>query len=293
MPALAAICYTGAVAKKERGAIERSLRDYMRAIGGGLVIGLPLLYTMEVWAHGFVLPWWKLVLLLGVAALIVLGYNATAGFRRERTWLELVLDSAATMGIGIVVALVALVVLGRIEVGTSLRDAAGKVALESIPIAFGASVAATTLSGESTGAKRAVGPFQRLLVGAGGALLFAVNVAPTEEPMMIGVGASSWLLLVIVATSLLLTLGLVFYADFGGRQTHRDGGPLDHPLAETLTSYTVSVGVALLLLWSFGRTDGAGFETILGMTVVLAAFASVGAAIGRLLVSGQKEAGRE
>ena len=37
---------------------SRSLRDFMRAAGGGLIIGLPLLYTMEVWAQGVILPWW-------------------------------------------------------------------------------------------------------------------------------------------------------------------------------------------------------------------------------------------
>lgn len=271
--------------------IGRSARDYIRAIGGGLVIGLPLLYTMELWFHGFLLPWWKILLLLAIASVIVVGYNATAGFRRERTWVELFVDSMSTVGLGIIVALVALVILGQINLDTSLRDAAGKVALEAIPIAFGASIAATQLSGQSSESKQQVGSFQRLFVGAGGALLFALNVAPTEEPVMLGIAASPWLLIAVVAATLALTLALVFYADFGGRATDRGEGVLDHPWAETLTSYTVSVGVALLLLWSFGRTDGVGLSAIVGMTVMLAAVGSVGAAIARLLVSGQKEGG--
>jgi putative integral membrane protein (TIGR02587 family) len=269
--------------------VRQSARDYTRAIGGGLVIGLPLLYTMEVWFHGFTLPWWKILLLLAIASLIVFGYNATAGFRRDRTWAELTVDSVATVGLGIVIAFAALVILGRIDTDTSLRDAAGKVALESIPIAFGASVAVTQLSGQSSEGKRDVGSLQRLFVGAGGALLFALNVAPTEEPMILGIEASPWLLIVVVGATLLLTLALVFYADFGGRATHRSGGVLDHPWAETFTSYAVSVAVALLLLWSFGRTDNTGLSAIVGMTVMLAAVASVGAAVARLLVSGQEE----
>lgn len=271
--------------------VRQSLREYTRAIGGGLVIGLPLLYTMEVWFHGFILPWWKILLLLGISYVIVLGYNGTAGFRRERSWGQLLVDSISTVGLGVVIAFVALLVLGRIEIGTSLREAAGKVALEAIPIAFGASVAATQLSGESTGDKKQVGSFQRLFVGAGGALLFALNVAPTQEPVMLGVEASPALLLVVVAATMLLTLALVFYADFGGRGTHRGDGLLDGPVTETVTSYAISVGVSVLLLWSFGRTDGAGLQAILGMTIMLTAVASVGAAIARLLVSGQKEGG--
>src|SRR5688572_31849724 len=94
--------------------LRDSLRDYARAAAGGLVIGIPLLYTMEVWFHAFLLPWWKLLLLLVVAFFIVLGYNSVAGFRRERTFTELVLDSTATVGLGIVISFVALIVLGQI-----------------------------------------------------------------------------------------------------------------------------------------------------------------------------------
>ena len=273
--------------------LASSLRDYTRAIGGGLVIGLPLLYTMEIWFHGFILPGWKLLLLLAIAFAIVLGYNALAGFRRERTYAELLVDSVSTIGLGIVVAFVALLVLGRIEAGTSVRDAAGKVALEAIPIAFGASLAATQLSGNGghRGSKAGVGAFHRLLVGAGGALLFALNVAPTEEPLMLGIEAHPVLLLLVMAATLLLTLALVFYADFGGRRTVRGDGVLDQPLTETITSYALSLAVALLLLWSFGRTEGASVQAIAGMTVMLAVVASVGAAIGRLLIGGEQEAG--
>lgn len=271
--------------------LQKSVRDYIRAAGGGLLVGLPLLYTMEVWVAGFTLPWWKLVLLLAVAFAVVIGYNSVAGFRRERTAIELAIDSVATMGLGIVIAFVALTVLGRIDADVSVRDAAGKVALEAIPIAFGASVASAQMSGQSAG-KRSVSPFARMLVGAGGALLFALNVAPTEEPMLLGIEASPWTLLAVVALSLAVTFALVFLADFGGRTRARGEGMLEHPWSETLTSYAISLAVAVLLLWSFGRTDGVGFEAIAGMTVMLAFVGSVGAAVARILVGGEHEGGR-
>lgn len=274
-----------------KSGIAESLRDYTRAAGGGLIIGLPLLYTMEVWFHGFILPSWKILLLLGVAYAIVLAYNSLAGFRRERTAAQLVVDSLSTIGLGIVIAFVALLVLGRIDAATSVRDAAGKVALEAIAVAFGASVAATQLSGRQSGGRGAVGAYGRLVVGAGGALLFALNVAPTEEPVMLGISASPLLLLVVVATSLLVTLALVFFADFGGRKHPRGEGILERPWSETLTAYAISLGVALLLLWSFGRTDGVGLGAIAGMTVMLGAVASVGAAVARLVVGGEHESG--
>lgn len=268
--------------------LRKSARDYIRAAGGGLVVGLPLLFTMEVWFQGFTLPGWKILLLLAVAFLIVVGYNSIAGFRRERTIAELVADSVSAVGLGIVISLVALLVLGRIDSTTSLRDAAGKIALESIPVSFGVSVAAAQLGAQSND-HAGRGPFSRLFVGGAGALLFALNVAPTDEPMMLGIEASPWLLIAVVVTSLLVTFALVYYADFGGR-TRSGKGILEHPWSETVSAYAVSLGVALLLLWSFGRTDGLGLSAIAGMTVMLGLVASAGAAIARLLVGGHPEA---
>lgn len=266
-------------------------------MGGGLLVGLPLLFTMEVWWHGFLLPSGKILVLFAVGFAIVIGYTALTGFRRESTWSEVIIDSIESMGIAVILAAVALFVLGRIEGGTSLRDGVGKIALEAIPIAFGASVASGQLSGAgadagdqgspATEGRGDVGTFGRLLVAAGGALLFALNVAPTEEPMLLGVEAEWWRLVLAMVASYAVTLALVFYADFpGGRSSEPGESPLAHPLTETLAAYAISLLVALGLLWAFGRTDGIGLRAIIGQTVTLAIVACIGAAAGRLLIGG-------
>lgn len=190
------------------------LRDLIRAVGGGLLIGAPLLFTQEVWAHAVTVPAWKVALLLGFSFVIVGGYNALTGFRADASVRDVLVDSVESMGIGIVVALFALFMLGRLDLGSSLREVIGMVALESIPIAFGVALARAQLSGgsdddEGGDDRRPIGPFGRIFVTAGGALLFAMNVAPTEEPADIGAQASPQLLLVMVAFSMLVTLGLV------------------------------------------------------------------------------------
>ena len=278
-------CYTRPVTDE----MSASVRDYIRAAGGGLIVGLPLLFTMEVWWHGFELPWWKILLLLGIGFGIVLGYSSIAGFRRERTVTELVLDSVVALGLGVVIAAVALVLLGQIDGMTSVREASGKIALESIPIAFGVSLAATQLGGEATDEDGGIDPFERLLVAAGGALIFALNVAPTEEPMLLGSEAPFWLLVLVVGVSIMVTYALVFLADFGGRLRTGDG-ILGHPWSETLSAYAASLLVSVVLLWSFGRFDGTGPGPILGMIVMLTVVASVGAAVARLIVGGHREA---
>ena len=278
--------------------VATTARDLVRASAGGLLIGLPLLYTQEMWTHSFLLPSWKIVVLIAVAFVVVVGYTALSGFRRDRTWTELLIDSVETMGIAAVVATAALLLLGRIGLETSPRDAVGKIALEMIPVAFGVSLAATQLAspdepedadaqGSTVADGNGTGAFARLFIAAGAGLLFALNIAPTEEPMLLGVEADWWLLLLVIPATLAVTFAVVFYADFrGGRSFDVGDGLLDHPVTETLAAYAVSLLVSLLLLWAFGRTEGASWSAIVGQTIMLAVVASFGAAAGRLLLGG-------
>lgn len=287
----------GQAGDRNEDSVRQSAQDLVRAGGGGLLIGLPLLFTMEMWWHGFLLPPAKILLLLAVAFVIVIGYSTLSGFRRDRNAVQLLVDSVETMGIAAVVATVALLALGRIGPDMGLREVVGKVALQMIPIAFGASLAATQLAApgddesdtgsSSAAARAAVGTVGRLFVAAGAALLFALNVAATEEPMLLGIEASPWLLLAVMVGSYLVTLAIVFYADFrGGRTAAVGDGPLSGPFTETAAAYAISLVVSLLLLWSFGRTDGMGLTAIVGQVVMLGVVASFGAAAGRLLVGG-------
>jgi putative integral membrane protein (TIGR02587 family) len=268
----------------ERRSFGESAQNLIRAVGAGLLIGLPLLFTQELWANAFVLHPHKIVLLLVVAFVVVVGYNTASGFRAEGSALDTLIDSIEAMGLGILVALVVLILFGRIEADMGIREIAGKVSLEAIPIAFGASLARSQLAspedepeeGSRDGADEAsegrqIGPAHRLFVAAGGALLFALDVAPTDEVVVLGMMADWPLLIAVMAVSLLITLALVFYADFrGGRDPNPGDSPMDHPLGETLAAYAISLGVSLAFLWAFDRTDGVALPAILGMTVLLA-----------------------
>lgn len=280
--------------------LGESAQNLIRATGGGLLIGLPLLFTQELWSYGFVLHPLKILVLLGVAFVVVVGYNVTSGFRKDSSFTEVLVDSVEAMGLGILVALVVLILFGRIEADMGIREIAGKVSLEAIPIAFGASLARSQLAspedepdeesdaGASGGSdERDIGPAHRLFIAAGGALLFALNVAPTDEVVILGTEAGWPLLMAVMAVSMLVTLALVFYADFrGGRDPHPGDSPMDHPVSETVAAYAISLGIALALLWAFDRTEGVALPAILGMAVMLGVAASLGAAVGRLLVGG-------
>ena len=272
--------------------IGQTARDHLRAAVGGLFLGLPLLWTMEMWEHGTTQPPLKLLLLFVLAAAIVAGFNAVSGFRRERTWIELLVDTVQGMGLSIVVAAAMLAVLGRLEPELGAPTLVGRVGLLSIPVAFGTALAATVLSEPETGGGREpVSPTGRLLVAAGGALTFALNVAPTDEVRIIGAEADVPLLLATIAASLVISLAIVFVVDLpGGRGGSlldpRGGGPLATPVGETLAAYAIALVVTFVLLWAFGFAEGLGLRALVGHVVMLGTLAAFGAAAARLLVSG-------
>lgn len=268
-------------------------RDHLRAAIGGLLVGLPLLWTQEMWEHGSTLPPLKLLLLLGLAFVVVVGFNAVSGFRRERTWLELLIDALQGMGLSILIAAGMLFLLGRLEPELGLATLAGRVGLLAIPVAFGTALAATVLSEpEEGGGQEPVGSVGRLFVAAGGALYFALNVAPTDEVRSLGSEADVPLLLMVIAVSLSINLAIVFIVELpggrgGARAGARGNGPLDHPVGETVAAYAIALFVSALLVVAFGLSDGVGLRATVGYVIMLGTLASFGSAAGRLLLRGE------
>jgi putative integral membrane protein (TIGR02587 family) len=251
---------------------------------------------MEMWEHGTTQPPLKLLLLFGLATAIVAGFNAVSGFRQERSWIELLVDTVQGMGLAILVAVAMLAVLGRLEPELGAQTLVGRVALLSIPVAFGTALAATVLSEpEQGGGREPVGSLGRLLVAAGGALTFALNVAPTDEVRIIGSEADAGLLLATIAATLVISLGIVFVVDLpGGRGGSlleaQGGGPLETPLGETIAAYGIALVVSFVLLWAFGLAEGLGLRAVVGHVVMLGTLAAFGSAAARLLVSGESGA---
>lgn len=277
----------------EGRSIGETARDHLRAAAGGLFVGLPLLWTMEMWQHGATQPPLNLLLLFGLGFAIVAGFNAVSGFRRDRTWVEILVDAVQGMGLSIVVAAAMLYVLGRLEPELGLSTLVGRIGLLSIPVAFGTALASTVLSEpEEGGGREPVGPIGRLFVAAGGALYFALNVAPTDEVRVLGSEADVPLLLVVIVASLVISLAIVFVVELpGGRggsiSDSRGGGPIDKPVGETVAAYAIALLVSLVLIVSFGQSDGLGLRALAGYVVMLGTLASFGSAAARLLVGGE------
>ena len=281
---------------KDGGAQAVSIRDsaraFLRAAAGGLLVGLPLLWTMEMWELGTTMSPFKLLLLLALTFGIVVGFNAITGFRRERSWLQLLIDALEGMGIAVLIAAGMLFLLGRLEPELGLQTLVGRVALLSIPVAFGTAIAAAVLSEpDAGGGREPTGPIGRLLVSAGGALYFALNVAPTDEVRILGSEADVALLLLVIAASIVLSLGIVFIVELpGGRQVSTTRAfveaPIDNPIGETIAAYVVALLVSAVLIVALGLSDGLGLRAMVGYVVMLGTIATFGSAAGRLLIGG-------
>ncbi|MCA1615575.1 MAG: TIGR02587 family membrane protein [Acidobacteria bacterium] len=281
--------------------VSESLQEYARGAAGGLLLSLPLLYTMEVWWAGFIAHPWRLAVYVLATFVLLLGYNEFAGLRRDNSFAEVVIDSVEEMGIGIVVAALVLWLLGRVTLATPATEAVGQIAVEAMTVAIGVSVGTAQFGavddedtgagggassvgadgGEAGGVRHFGG---QVAVSLCGAVLFAANVAPTEEIVQIAVEVSAWRLLGLALLSLALAALILYYSEFAGARKHVRFDRRHDVLVGTVVTYAVALSASALILWFFGRFDGCSLAVAAGQVIVLGVAATLGSSAGRLLL---------
>lgn len=277
-----------------RGArpVGESLREYGRGLAGGLIFSLPLLFTREVWELAETMPPARLGAGLAATLVLLLGYNRYAGLRADASWAEVLIDSVEELGLGLVVAALALWLLGVLEAG--LRPAAilSAVLLEGLLAAIGVSVGTAQLGGggddaglEGDGDDAGPGVAAHVALAACGAVLIAANVAPTEEMLLIAGTVDGPRLMGLMALGLGLTALICRYSEFAGAAGRGPRGARD-TAQEIVVSYAVALCVAAGLLWFFGRLAGVEPRSALALVVVVGLPAALGASAGRLLLKG-------
>jgi putative integral membrane protein (TIGR02587 family) len=256
----------------------------MRGVAGGAILGVPLLYTQETWLHGRTVS--PVVILAGLiftfAANVALSYFV--GFRPGRTHRPTE-DAIVGMGLSVMLSALLLVMLDRVGRETSLENVLGVTALTAIPVSIGFSVGvALAPRGGGEKAKQIQGGGGDLLIAAAGALVFALNIAPTAEPILLAAELDGVRLGLLVVASLVLPYAMVFYAEFGGREQRvASDGATQGPVTETLLAYAVAFVISAAMLAMFGRVDALNGAAT-ARVVTLAFPASIGAALGRLLI---------
>jgi putative integral membrane protein (TIGR02587 family) len=118
-----------------------------------------------------------------------------------------------------------------------------------------------------------------------GALFLNLNVAPTEEMILLSYKMTPWHALVIIAASLAVMHGFVYALSFRGSHDLAEGTPSWHAFVRfTLPGYLIACLISAYCLWTFHRTDDIGSTQIL-MTIVILSFpGAIGAAAARLIL---------
>ncbi len=270
-----------------------------------MLIGIPLLYTMEVWWIGSYTGPERMLAVLVFTFVPVFLLNRTSGFRSSKDvrLVDAAVDSVEAVALGLLCVTGVLVLLREITMTTPLAEVVGKVVYEALPFSLGVGLARHFLrrsrdegdGGEAGGKEDAApaGPDTSLNatisdVGATviGSVFIAFNIAPTDEiPMMAAASSPTWLLAILVA-SLLISYCIVFEAGFSSQAKRRhQQGWFQRPLTETVMCYLVSLVSAGLMLWIFQNLSlDAPWSVTVSHVVILGLPAAVGGAAGRLAV---------
>lgn len=264
--------------------------DLVRAVSGGLLFGIPLLYTMEVWWVGTYTEPSRVLAVLLLTFVPVWFLNRTSGFRtgKDVSLGDAAMDSIETVAIGIVSAALLLFMFKEISFSTPVAEAVGKISFEAMPFGIGIALAQHFLRGRRADRSKRKDQLHATVADIGattvGAIFVAFNIAPTDEVPMIANALGPYSLLVVMLVSLAVSFCIVFVAGFSNQEDRRNQqGIFQHPVSETVACYLVALIGSFVMLWYFQRLDAsAPWQETLSHIIVLGLPASVGGAAGRL-----------
>lgn len=259
-----------------------------RAFGGALVFSMPMLMTVELWQLGFAADPMRIALLVVLMVPVLVGLSHYGGFEPTFDWQDDVVDAFVGYAVAFAASFLVLVLFGQLQPGMPWDEVVGKLALQAVGGSIGALLAEGQFGTRDDHAEEEkentshAGELFLMLVGA---LFLALSVAPTEEMALIANKMGPAQAIALAVLSLVVMHAFVYAVDFRGQADMPEGMPRwSLFLRYTVPGYAIALLVSVYLLWTFGRTDGAGLEHIVTTAVVLAFPASIGAAAARLLI---------
>jgi putative integral membrane protein (TIGR02587 family) len=244
--------------------------------------------TMEMWWLGFYMEPLRLMLLLLLVVPLLVGLSHFVGFEETFGWRDDLVDALVAYGVGFVAAAPVLLLFAVIRWDMPASEIVGKVALQAVPGSIGALLAQSQFGGDGVSQrkeKRRDTYGGELFFMAAGAVFLSLNVAPTEEMMLISHKMTSAHALVLALLSLVLMHAFVYSVGFRGQAAVPETVHLASVfLRYTIAGYAICIAISAYMLWTFGRTAGLSAEEIVTATVVLAFPAALGAAAARLIL---------
>lgn len=263
-----------------------------RGLGGALLFALPMLMTMEMWQLGLYANPMRLALLclLNIPLLIGLAYRI--GFERMTGWTQTLRDAAIAFALGIVLSAMILWLFGLLTAELPLTHGIAMIALQAVPASIGALLGRSQLGARSEQDEQEEGEydgergyFNELFMMVVGALFMGLNVAPTEEMILIAYRIAPVQTVMILILSIGIMHGFVYSIHFKGGHRVKEGAPWWSSLIRfTLPGYVVAFLTSAYTLWTFERLDDGSIEQMVTTIVVLSFPAAIGAASARLVL---------
>ena len=274
---------------------QRFMIGLGRGGAGALIFGLPMMMTMELWHLGFYIERYRLLLLLllNIPLLLVLAHRI--GFEETFTWREAARDAVIAYAIAIVMSVLVLLLFGNIKPGMPSIEILGKIAIQAVPASIGALLGRSQFGGqndeeaeqqdEKEDSEISTSYGRELFMMAIGALFLCLNVAPTEEIILISFKMTAWHALVMIVASILIMHGFVYAVAFRGTHELTEDTPGSYAFIRfTLPGYIVALGISFYVLWTFGRLDDTAGMQALMSAIVLSLPGAIGAAAARLIL---------
>lgn len=272
---------------------RRFLVGLARGLAGALLFALPMLMTMEMWSLGLYVDRGRLLILCVAALPLLVVLARRIGFENVTSWRAAVRDAFIAYGLGILIGAAVLLLLGILDDRPTADTIVAEVALQSVPAGIGALLGRSQLGrhseerdGDGDGkAGGETGYAHELFMMVTGALFFSLNMAPTEEMILIAYRITPVHTLLAVLVSIALMHGFVYALHFRGSHRPAEGSAWWDPfLRFTLPGYVIALSISLYALWTFGRLDHTGFPPAVTAAVVLGLPAAIGAASARLVL---------
>lgn len=280
-------------------------RDLLRGAAGGLVFGLPILFTMEIWFRGLHFPAGHLLGILSFAMVVNVAFSYASGLRahnKEHTIAGALADATTALGLGLVTAAAVLALIGQLRFDESATGWLGKIVIEGAAISLGvtftnrkfprggehekknnryAQLEKAPLSREQ---KQARLDFYNMAAVLGGAVVFSFNIAPTEEIVMIAAGRSAGGILLLLLAEVAVCYIILYASQFKEGKVFKKT-PMQAPAAEVAMTVAMSLAVAAILLLLVGEMEALhSLYAFVAATVTLGFAAVIGGAAGKLVV---------
>jgi putative integral membrane protein (TIGR02587 family) len=260
-----------------------------RAGGGALIFAIPMLMTLEMWSLGHYAQPIRLAILLSLTPLLLIGLAHYVGFRESSRFPDHLADAFVAVGVAALIAAILLAVFGLLEAGMATREIVGRIGLQVVPGSIGAMLSRSQLGSQPDGAerRRKTHPTYKgeLFLMFVGALFLSLSVAPTDEVPHIAHMMGPWQEMLLLALSLAVMHGFVYFVEFRGRIHVEPGASLLGLFFRfTMVGYVIVLCVSFFLLWVFGRVDGLGPSELISAVIVLSFPGAIGAAAARLVL---------